>query len=190
MKAVLQKILDESEFLSPFGVRSVSKYHLQHPYEFPVDGQVLQVKYLPAESDSALFGGNSNWRGPVWMPINGLIIEALQRFHYYYGDGLTVEYPSGSGRQMTLLEVSEALCDRLTNLFLRNAEGQRTVFGDNPKLQTDPHFKDYILFHEYFNGDTGKGLGASHQTGWTGLIAKVIQPRKPSAKTDVNRSPS
>ena len=190
MKGVLQKMLDESEFLSPYGIRSVSKYHLQHPYEFPLDGQVLQVKYLPAESDSALFGGNSNWRGPVWMPINGLIIEALQRFHYYYGDGLTVEYPTGSGKQMTLLEVSEALCNRLTNLFLRNAEGERTVFGDNQKLQTDPHFKDYILFHEYFNGDNGKGLGAAHQTGWTGLIAKVIQPRKPSAKSDVKRSPS
>ena len=188
MKAVLQKMLDETEFLSPHGIRSVSKYHLQHPYEFPLDGQVLQVKYLPAESDSALFGGNSNWRGPVWMPVNGLIVECLQRYHYYYGDSLTVEYPTGSGKQMNLLEVSEALCDRLTSLFLRDASGQRPVLGDNTKLQTDPHFKDYILFHEYFHGDNGKGLGASHQTGWTGLIAKVIQPRKPSGGTDVKRT--
>jgi len=189
MKGVLQKMLDESEFLSPHGVRSVSKYHLLHPYEFPLDGQVLQVKYLPAESDSALFGGNSNWRGPVWMPINGLIVEALQRFHYYYGDELTVEYPTGSGTYMNLLEISEALCERLTSLFLRDSEGRRSVFGDNEKLQTDPHFKDYVLFHEYFHGDTGKGLGASHQTGWTGLIAKVIQPRKPSSSNDLKKSP-
>jgi hypothetical protein len=185
MKAVLQRMLDETEFLSPHGVRSVSKYHLQHPYEFPVDGQVLEVKYLPAESDSSLFGGNSNWRGPVWMPINGLIIEALQRYHYYYGDGFTVECPTGSGKFLNLMEVTDILADRLTSLFLRDDQGKRSVFGTNEKLQTDPHFKDYILFHEYFHGDTGQGLGASHQTGWTGLIAKVIQPRKRSGPDDV-----
>jgi hypothetical protein len=181
MKAVLQKMLDETEFLSPHGIRSVSKYHLDHPYQFTLDGQVMEVKYLPAESDSALFGGNSNWRGPVWMPLNGLIIEALQRYYYYYGDSFTVEYPTGSGTLLTLREIADALCERLVTLFLRDANGRRSVFGDNEKLQTDPHFKDYILFHEYFHGDTGKGLGASHQTGWTGLIAKVIQSQLGSA---------
>ena len=149
--------------------------------EFPLDGQVLQVKYLPAESDSALFGGNSNWRGPIWFPLNGLIIEALQRYHYYYGDGFTMEYPTGSGKYLTLHDIADALCDRLTSIFLRDGQGRRAVLGENEKNQTDPNFRDYILFHEYFNGDTGKGLGASHQTGWTGLIAKLLRPRNKPA---------
>ncbi|TDX00971.1 MGH1-like glycoside hydrolase domain-containing protein [Dinghuibacter silviterrae] len=184
MKAVLQKMLDEAEFLSPHGIRSVSKYHLQHPYQFPVDGQILEVKYLPAESDSALFGGNSNWRGPVWMPINTLLIEALQRYHYYYGDGLTIECPTGSGQYLNLHQIAQLLCDRLIGLFQRDASGRRAVFGNRDKLQNDPHFRDYILYHEYFHGDNGTGLGASHQTGWTGMIAKVIQPRWPMGAKD------
>jgi hypothetical protein len=188
MKGVLQKMLDETEFLSPHGIRSVSKYHLEHPYEFPLDGQNLQVKYLPAESDSALFGGNSNWRGPVWMPLNVLLIEALQRYHFYYGEGFTLECPTGSGQFLNLHQVAQMLCDRLINLFQRDASGKRAVYGDREKLQSDPHFSDYILFHEYFHGDTGKGLGASHQTGWTGMIAKVIQPRWPSVKDELMRS--
>jgi hypothetical protein len=185
MKAVLQYLLDEAEFLSPYGIRSLSKYHLNHPYQFPVDGQTLEVKYLPAESDSSLFGGNSNWRGPIWMPVNGLLIEALQRYYYYYGDSFTLEYPTGSGNFMNLNQVADALCNRLLGLFLKDDKGRRVVFGDNEKMQTDPYFKDYVLFHEYFNGDTGKGLGASHQTGWTGLIARVIQNRFRTGKDDL-----
>jgi hypothetical protein len=185
MKAVLQYLLDETEFLSPHGIRSLSKYHLNHPYQFPVDGQILEVKYLPAESDSSLFGGNSNWRGPVWMPMNGLLIEALQRYYYYYGDSFTLEYPTGSGNFLNLNQIADALCNRLLSIFLKDDKGHRVVFGDNVKMQTDPHFKDYILFHEYFNGDTGEGLGASHQTGWTGLIARVISNRFKTGKDDL-----
>jgi hypothetical protein len=177
VKRLLCRMLDETEFLSDYGVRSVSKYHEAHPYELKVDGRELTIKYTPAESDSDLFGGNSNWRGPIWMPPNFLIIESLQRFHIYYGDDFKIEYPTGSGKLLTLSEISSELTKRLSAIFLRNANGVRPVFGENQKMQNDPHFRDYIFFHEYFNGDTGKGLGASHQTGWTGLIGKLLLPK-------------
>jgi len=177
MKRLLKRMLDESEFLSDYGVRALSKYHEQRPYEFHANGNTFSVKYVPGESDSGLFGGNSNWRGPIWFPMNFLIIESLQRFHHYYGDDFKIEYPTGSGKFITILEVADKLSRRLTRIFLRDKNGHRPVFGASEKLQNDPHFRDYILFHEYFHGDSGKGLGASHQTGWTGLIAKIIQPR-------------
>jgi len=144
---------------------------------FRWDGQEMTVQYQPAESDSCLFGGNSNWRGPIWMPLNFLIIESLQKFHHYYGDEFKIECPTGSGSFMTIDQVASELCRRLSRLFMRNAEGMRPVFGHDERLQNDPHFRDYILFHEYFHGETGQGLGAAHQTGWTGLMAKLLHPR-------------
>ncbi|WP_229311019.1 MGH1-like glycoside hydrolase domain-containing protein [Larkinella soli] len=177
MKCLLRRMLDEAEFLSDYGVRALSRYHRDHPYVFRADGATFTVAYQPAESDSALFGGNSNWRGPIWFPVNYLLIESLQRFHHYYGDDFRVEYPTGSGQFATLSEIAQALTARLAGLFLRDADGRRAVFGENEKLQTDPHFRDYILFYEYFHGDNGRGIGAGHQTGWTGLIAKLLQPR-------------
>jgi hypothetical protein len=174
MTKVLERMLDEKEFLSPHGVRAVSRYYLDHPYEFDLDGTQYRMKYLPAESDAGLFGGNSNWRGPVWMPVNYLMVESLRRFHSYYGNDYKIECPSGSGQQHTLDEVANHLCRRLIGLFLRDADGRRPVFGDCAIFQTDPHFRDLILFHEYFDGDTGRGLGAGHQTGWTGLVANLI----------------
>jgi hypothetical protein len=177
IKRLLYRMLDETEFLSDYGIRALSKYHEAHPYELKLDGQALRVQYVPGESDSNMFGGNSNWRGPIWMPLNFLIIESLQRFHHYYGDDFKVEYPTHSGRYHTLNEISVELTRRLTHIFLRDEKGRRATFGDYEKLQYDPHFKDHILFFEYFNGDNGKGLGASHQTGWTGLIAKLLMPR-------------
>ena len=173
-------MLDETEFLSPHGIRSLSKFHGQHPYQFKVDGQLLTIQYTPAESNIPLFGGNSNWRGPVWFPPNFLLIEALQRFHHYYGDDFKIEYPTHSGRMLTPDQISEELSMRLSRLFLRDEKGLRPAFGDNEKMQHDPHFKDYLLFFEYFDGDTGKGLGASHQTGWTGLVSKLLMPRRPA----------
>ncbi|WP_240410144.1 MGH1-like glycoside hydrolase domain-containing protein [Flavisolibacter nicotianae] len=178
MKKILERMLDETEFLSDHGVRALSKYHLNHPYEMWVDGTCFSVQYTPAESTTALFGGNSNWRGPVWMPVNYLVIESLQRFHYYYTDDFRVECPTGSGQLLSLNEIADELSRRLRRLFLADEQGHRPVFGDNKKLQTDPHFKDYLLFYEYFDGDNGRGVGASHQTGWTGLIAKLLQPRE------------
>ena len=178
MKCLLRRMLDETEFLSDFGVRGVSRYHLEHPYEFHANGTTLTVNYEPAESVSGLFGGNSNWRGPIWMPLNYLIIESLQKFHHYYGDDFKIEYPAHSGKFTTIKNVAEELARRLTRLFLNGADGQRPVLKTHPKYATDPHFKDYIHFHEYFHGETGRGLGASHQTGWTGLIAKLLQPRE------------
>jgi len=178
MKKLLSRMLDETEFLSEFGVRGVSRYHLDHPYVFDRGGERASVDYEPGESTSNIFGGNSNWRGPIWMPVNYLIIESLQKFHHYYGDDFTVECPTGSGKFLTLLGVSEELTRRLTRLFLRDDKGRRAVFGANEKFQTDPHFRDYVPFFEYFHGDNGRGLGASHQTGWTGLIAKLLQPRR------------
>jgi hypothetical protein len=178
MKALLKRMLDEAQFLSAQGVRSLSKFHEQHPYRYETGGQTYEVGYWPAESKSGLFGGNSNWRGPVWMPLNFLIIEALQKFHYYFGDDFKVECPAGSGKFITLNEVADELSRRLTKLFLKGDDGQRPVLKYHPKLATDPHFKDYVLFHEYFHGDNGRGCGASHQTGWTGLIAKLLRPRK------------
>ncbi|AHJ96900.1 MGH1-like glycoside hydrolase domain-containing protein [Hymenobacter swuensis] len=178
MKLLLRRMLDEAEFLSEHGVRALSRYHLEHPFVFQRDGGLnAVVSYEPAESGTSLFGGNSNWRGPVWMPMNFLLIESLQRFYHYYGPEFKVEYPTGTGRYCTLQEIAQALTERLTGLFLRNAEGQRPCFGQDKQQQNDPHFRDYLLFHEYFHGDTGAGLGASHQTGWTGLIAKLLHPR-------------
>jgi hypothetical protein len=174
LKSVLRYMLDENEFLSPYGIRSLSKVH-QEPYTFHADGQSFTIDYQPAESLSSLFGGNSNWRGPVWFPINFLLIEALQRFHHYYGDDLTVEYPTGSGQMATLDQVAADLSRRLTALFLRNQEGERPIYGGQRTFQDDPHWRDHILFYEYFHGDNGAGLGASHQTGWTGLVTKLIQ---------------
>jgi len=175
LRHILHKMLDENEFLSPHGIRSVSKFHDEHPYIFEANGEQYRVDYEPAESTTGLFGGNSNWRGPVWFPINYLIIEALQRFHQYLGDDFKVECPTGSGKEMNLLEVSIELSQRLTRIFLQDASGHRPVFGGMETFQTDPHWRDLILFHEYFHGDNGAGVGASHQTGWTGLVAEMIQ---------------
>jgi hypothetical protein len=175
LRRVLAKMLDENEFLSPYGIRSLSKFHQQHPYVFRVHGQEYRVDYLPAESNTGMFGGNSNWRGPVWMPVNALIIRALQSFYLYYGDNFKVECPTGSGRLMNLFEVSREIADRLTRIFTRNASGRRPVYGGLEKFQNDPHWRDHILFYEYFHADNGAGLGANHQTGWTGLVAKLIQ---------------
>jgi Glycosyl hydrolase family 63 C-terminal domain len=178
MKMLLKRMLDESEFLSDYGVRAVSKHHEANPYVFDCVGQRLSVKYLPAESDSGLFGGNSNWRGPIWFPVNYLLIESLQKFHHYYGDDFKIECPTGSGNFITIEEVAEELTRRLSRIFLRDQHGRRAVFGEHLKLQSDPHFKDHVLFYEYFHGDNGRGVGASHQTGWTGAIAKLLQPRR------------
>ncbi|MBO3461518.1 glucosidase [Aetokthonos hydrillicola Thurmond2011] len=175
LRRLLHKMLDEAEFLSPYGIRSVSKYHALHPYVLTANDQEYRVDYEPAESTTGLFGGNSNWRGPVWFPMNYLIIESLQRFHHYMGDNFKVECPTGSGKEMTLLEVGVELSTRLSQLFLVNSSGKRPVFGDLEVFQTNPHWRDLILFHEYFHGDNGAGLGANHQTGWTGLVAEMIQ---------------
>ncbi|MCK8490286.1 glucosidase [Spirosoma sp. RP8] len=173
LKSLLSKILDETEFLSPHGVRAVSKVYRDQPYEFTLDDTTFRLAYTPAESDSAMFGGNSNWRGPVWMPLNYLMIESIERFYDYFGDDFTVEYPIGSGKQITLKAVACELTCRLISLFTLNESGQRVTFGQHPKYQ-DPHFRDYVLFYEYFDGDNGRGVGASHQTGWTGLVAELI----------------
>ncbi len=186
MKCLLARMLDETEFLSDYGIRALSKSHEAQPYVFDWAGQRLSVKYLPAESDSGLFGGNSNWRGPIWFPVNYLLIESLQKFHHYYGDDYKVEYPTGSGTLLTLEQVADELSRRLTRIFLRDEQGRRAVFGNQPKLQDNPHFRDHLLFHEYFHGDNGRGVGASHQTGWTGLVAKLLQPRRPEPKQPRN----
>jgi hypothetical protein len=174
LQRILQRLLDENEFFSPYGIRAVSKYHKDHPYCFQLNGQEYCVRYEPAESSTGLFGGNSNWRGPVWFPVNYLIIESLQRFHTYLGDDFKVECPTGSGHEMTLAEVAITLSHRLVALFERDATGRRPVYGGIERFQSDPHWRDYILFHEYFHGDNGAGIGASHQTGWTGLVAALI----------------
>jgi hypothetical protein len=175
LRRVLAKTLDENEFLSPYGIRSLSKYHEKNPYVFHVGGQEYRVDYLPAESDSGMFGGNSNWRGPVWFPVNVLIIRSLLNFYLYYGDSFKVECPTGSGKMMNLFEVSKEIADRLARIFQSDEHGRRPVCGGHEKFQSDPHWRDHILFYEYFHGDNGAGLGASHQTGWTGLVAKTIQ---------------
>jgi hypothetical protein len=174
LRRVLAKMLDENEFLSPFGIRSLSRYHADHPYVFRAGGQEYRVSYLPAESDTGMFGGNSNWRGPIWMPVNGLIIRALLQYYTYYGNDFTVECPTGSGRQMNLYQVAEEITRRLAAIFLRDKKGRRPVYGGNRKFQDDPHWRDLILFYEYFHGDNGAGLGASHQTGWTGIVARAM----------------
>jgi hypothetical protein len=179
MKKLLQRMLDETEFLSDFGVRALSRHHERSPYVFDLmNGQTASVGYRPAESDTGLFGGNSNWRGPIWFPVNYLIIESLQKFHHYYGDDFRVECPTGSGRFMSIREVADELSRRLARIFLKDADGKRPVFAHHPLLQNDPHFRDHVLFYEYFHGDTGRGVGASHQTGWTGLIAKLLMPSR------------
>ena len=174
LRRILTRVLDENEFLSPYGIRALSRYHADHPYVFNVGGQDYRVNYLPAESDTGMFGGNSNWRGPIWMPMNTLLLRALLSFYLYYGDNFKIECPTGSGKMMNLFEVSREIANRLTRIFLRDKSGRRPVYGGTEKFQTDPQWKDYILFYEYFHGDNGAGLGASHQTGWTGIIAKLI----------------
>jgi hypothetical protein len=168
-------MLDENEFLSPYGLRALSKFHEQHPYIFHVQGEEHRVDYLPGESDSGMFGGNSNWRGPIWMPVNVMIIRALLNFHIYYGDHFKIECPTGSGKWMNLFDVAKEIADRLGRIFLPDEHGRRPVFGGSEKFQNDPHWRDHLLFYEYFHGDNGAGLGASHQTGWSGLVAKTIQ---------------
>ncbi len=175
LRRILARMLDENEFLSPYGLRALSRAHLEHPYVFRVGAQEYRVGYLPGESDSGMFGGNSNWRGPVWMPVNVLVIRALLQYYIYYGDRFKVECPTGSGRMMNLFEVSRELSARLARIFLRDAKGRRPVFGGAEKFQSDPNWRDYLLFYEYFHGDSGAGLGASHQTGWTGLVSRLIQ---------------
>jgi hypothetical protein len=177
LRRLLAPMLDEAEFLSPHGLRALSRHHLAHPLRLDLGGRVETLDYEPAETSTGLFGGNSNWRGPVWMPVNYLLVESLRRFAPYVGDGFTVELPTGSGRQCTLPQVADALAERLCALFLRDAEGRRPAFGDDERFQSDPAFRDTLLFHEYFHGDTGKGLGASHQTGWTGLVANLLLRR-------------
>jgi len=196
LRRVLAVMLDEREFLSPYGIRAISRVHRDRPYVLDVRGVEYRVDYEPAESTTALFGGNSNWRGPIWFPINFLLIEALQKFHHYLGDGYQVECPTGSGRLMTLWEVSQELSRRLTAIFLRDGDGRRPVFGTNDYFQRNPHWSDLIAFHEYFNGDTGVGVGASHQTGWTALVAKLLQQTgaddesdRRTARTSQQRAP-
>ncbi len=174
LRRVLEKMLDENEFLSPYGLRSLSRYHADHPYVIHVGGQEYRVSYLPAESDTSMFGGNSNWRGPIWVPVNALIIRSLVHYYLYYGDDFQVECPTGSGQMMNLFEVAREISRRLNGLFLRGKDGDRPVFGGTHTFQDDPHWRDYLLFYEYFHGDNGAGLGASHQTGWTGLVARLL----------------
>jgi len=175
MNVDLARMLDESEFFGPHGIRALSRYHLDHPYVFSHEGQEHRVAYVPGDSDTGMFGGNSNWRGPVWMPINFLLYTALLRLYAYYGDGFKIECPTGSGQLMTLMDVSHELGERLSRTFLRDASGRRPVNGRAQKFNDDPHWQDLVLFHEYFHGDTGAGIGASHQTGWTGCIARIVQ---------------
>jgi hypothetical protein len=175
MKRVLYRMLDENEFLSPYGVRALSRIYADQPYSLHVDGNEYRVSYQPAESDSSLFGGNSNWRGPIWFPVNYLIVESLQQFHHYYSDDFYVECPTYSRQMLTLNEVADEISQRTINIFRRDSNGRRAIFGGNETFQNDPDWRDYIPFPEYFHGDNGEGIGASHQTGWTGLVAKLIQ---------------
>jgi len=175
LRRILSRMLDEKEFLSPYGIRALSRYHDEHPFVVHVEGQEYRVNYLPAESDTGMFGGNSNWRGPIWMPVNAVLIRALLQFYLYYGDNFKIECPTGSGKLMNLFEVAHEIANRLEGIFLRDKSGRRPVYGGTEKFQTDPQWKDYILFYEYFHGDNGAGLGASHQTGWTGVVAKLIE---------------
>jgi hypothetical protein len=199
LRRVLAKLLDENEFLSPFGIRSLSKHHEQHPFVMNVGGHEYRVGYLPAESDTGMFGGNSNWRGPIWMPVNGLIVRALLQYYAYYGNDFLVECPTGSGYKMNLYQVAEEISRRLASIFLKDEKGRRPVYGGAEKFQTDPHWRDLVLIYEYFHGDNGAGLGASRQTGWTGIVARmmhrfatmtpeqVLQLGKAAAVTETNR---
>jgi hypothetical protein len=173
--SVARYLLDESEFFSPYGIRAISRFHKDNPYVMSVNGSDHRVDYEPAESSTGLFGGNSNWRGPIWFPINFLLIESLQKFHHFYGDSLSVELPTGSGQRASLWDAAAEISRRLTRIFLRAEDGRRPVFGGLEKFQTEPGWRDHIYFHEYFHGDNGAGIGASHQTGWTGLVAKLIE---------------
>jgi len=175
LRRILTRMLDENEFLSPYGIRSLSRYHAEHPYVFSAGGQEYRVSYLPAESDSGMFGGNSNWRGPIWMPVNALIIRALMHYFAYYGDNFKIECPTGCGKMMNLFEVAREIAGRLTRIFLRDETGRRPVFGGAEKFRHDPNWRDHLLFYEYFHGDNGAGIGASHQTGWTGVVALLIE---------------
>src|SRR6201986_661888 len=175
LRRILSRLLDENKFLSPYGIRALSRYHIDHPYVLKVHGQEYRVGYLPAESDSGMFGGNSNWRGPIWMPVNVVLIRGLLNYYLFYGDSFKVECPTGSGNFMNLFEVAHEIATRLSHIFLRDESGRRPVFGGTKKFQEDPHWRDNILFYEYFHGDNGAGVGASHQTGWTGVVAKIIQ---------------
>jgi hypothetical protein len=190
LERLLRVLLDENEFLSPFGVRSLSRYHRDHPCVVHLDGQKFKIGYEPGESECGMFGGNSNWRGPVWFPINYLLIEALQEYHGFYGDHLRVEMPARSGRYVTLDVVARDLATRLTRLFLRDASGHRAWHGSNSIFATDPHWKDLQLFHEYFHGETGQGLGASHQTGWTSLVTRCLEIARGAGDKDHRRTNS
>jgi hypothetical protein len=186
LRRLLAHMLDESEFLSPYGVRALSRYHQEYPYIFVAAGQTYRVDYEPAESSTGLFGGNSNWRGPIWMPVNQLLIQSLRNIYAYYGDEFTVECPTGSGKQMTLWQVADEIARRVTRIFLRE-DGRRPLYGSTARFQTDPHWRDLVLFYEYFHGDNGAGIGASHQTGWTGLVAWLIKSREVLDPKDVLR---
>ena len=174
LRRVLRVMLDEQEFLSPYGIRALSRVHKDHPYSYRAGDREYRVAYLPGDSNDGMFGGNSNWRGPVWMPVNMLILRALLQYYLYYGDSFTIECPTGSGREMNLYQVAEEIGRRLTSLFLQDEQGRRPVHGTSRKFQEDPHWRDYPLFYEYFHGDTGAGVGTSHQTGWTGAIARIM----------------
>jgi hypothetical protein len=178
-------MLDETEFLSDYGIRALSRYHKDQPYVFTVSGHVYKVGYEPAESSSGMFGGNSNWRGPIWMPVNQLLIQSLRKMYSYYGNEFTVECPTGSGTRMNLWQVADELARRLCNIFLRGRDQQRPVYGASKRFQTDPHWRDLLLFYEYFHGDNGAGIGASHQTGWTGLVAWLLKSREILEPEDV-----
>src|ERR1700687_2103819 len=175
LRRILSYMLDEREFLSPYGIRALSQFHRENPYVLHVNGTEHRVDYEPGESSTGIFGGNSNWRGPIWFPVNFLLVESLQKFHHYLGNDFTVEFPTGSGNMKTLWDVAGELSRRMTNIFLRDEKGRRPVFGNLEKFQTDPHWRDLVLFHEYFDGDSGTGVGASHQTGWTGVVTKLMQ---------------
>jgi hypothetical protein len=177
LERMLRVLLDENEFLSPHGIRSLSRAYRDQPYVFDLDGTRNQVDYTPGESTTELFGGNSNWRGPVWFPVNYLLIESLERYHYFYGDTFRVECPVGSGRMLNLLEVALELAGRMSSLFLRDGAGKRPCHGDEARYANDPHWRDLVLFYEYFHGDNGRGVGASHQTGWTALAARCLEKR-------------
>jgi hypothetical protein len=182
LEHVLKYLLDETEFFSPHGIRSVSKVHETKPYAFRMDGQEFSVRYVPGESDTALFGGNSNWRGPIWLPVNYLIVEALERYHHFYGDSLKVECPTGSGQMMNLKDVARELASRLSRMFLPDENGRRPCHGGEARYAEDPAWRDLVLFNEYFHGDTGRGLGASHQTGWTALVTRCLEKLAPQKR--------
>src|SRR5882757_7040237 len=189
LRAILRYMLDEAEFLSPYGVRALSRFHREHPYTLNVMGTEHRVDYEPGETSTGLFGGNSNWRGPVWFPVNFLLVESLQKFHHYFGEEFKVEFPTGSGKMLTLWEVAGELSRRMTNIFLQDEKGRRPVYGHVEKFQTDPHWRDYVLFYEYFNGDTGAGVGANHHTGWTGIVTKLMQQSGESGRHKKDKAP-